>query len=155
MHDASGYIFNFIRIHPIDDPRRDHTVPDKPKQTQTGPSKAKQNQTAQEADGPDDPDKARQGQTAKARPDRVWLSSGQNQPHVPSCDNISVNKNSNEFQSSSKINQKCSPHVAETVNRNAVVGPSTQIRTASKRKRRFFLRHADENAIHVRGCMPG
>ena len=77
--------------------------PDEPRQGQAeadGPSRVRRpksqtgHTTQTKPNGPDGP----------SRPDRIWPT--QNQAHVPSCDNISVNENSGEFQASSKTNHK-------------------------------------------------
>ena len=119
---------------------------DRRRQTQTGPGRARQNQTAQaRSDGPGGrrairPRQSQTGQTAQAGQTGFGHQAAQNQAHVPSCDNISVNENSVEFQASSKINQKSFAARDTSANRDAVVGPRTQIRTASRRERRFLAK---------------
>ena len=87
-------------------------VPDRPRQTQTGPGRARQNQTAQAgSDGPVGrrairPRESQTGQTAQAGQTGFGHQAAQNQAHVPSCDNFSVNENSVEFQASSEIIQQ-------------------------------------------------
>ncbi len=122
---------------------REQTGTSRPRRAHAGPSRTrrpKKGQTAQKADGPYDPDTARRARRPKqVRPDlatkRIKIK---HMCHlVITFRSMRIRSN---FKHRTRSTKNPSPQEAKSLNRDAVVCPRTQIRTASKQKRRFLAK---------------